>query len=225
MLQPGHLPNAPRNAVESLAIGRDRFPDSLIVNAEPPYEGHGGTNGPDVQRYSFWSSILSGAQGYTYGAAGIFQANDLQRPTGNRPDGGAFDAIFWDQSMMFPGAQQIADAHRLLCTLPLHRFEPHPEWVQADLRWGHDAYPIPFRTYAAGVPGECRLIYIPLRWYHWDGPLLRHLEPALSYRATYIEPNNMLRHELGIITADSSGQWRAPTLPHLHDWLLLLVRV
>jgi len=225
MLQPGHLPPAPRLGVESLAIGRERFPGKIIVNGEPPYEGHAGTNLADVQRYSFWSSILSGARGYTYGAAGVFQANDRQHPTGNRPDGGAFDAVFWDEAMMFPGAEQVAAGHRLLQSLNYHRFQPHPEWAQAELRWGADAYPIPFRTYAAGIPGECRLIYLPIRWYHWDGPLIRHLESGIRYRAAYIEPNNMKRHELGEISGDSEGNWRAPTLPHMYDWLLLLTRV
>ena len=86
-----------------LKDGRAKLPGKIIINAEPPYEGHAGCNGPEVQRYSFWTSMLSGAGGFTYGAAGIFQANDRERPTGNRPDGGAFDADFWDDAMMFPG--------------------------------------------------------------------------------------------------------------------------
>jgi len=225
MLQAGHMPFSPRIALEALAAGRERYPERIIVNAEPPYEGHGGTNGPDVQRYSFWSSMLSGANGYTYGAAGIFQANDRERPTGDRPDGGAFDAVFWDEAMLFPGAEQIAAGNRLLRSLPFHRFRPHPEWVALDLRWGHDAYPIPVRPFASGIPGECRLIYLPLRWYHWDGPLLRGLEPGVRYAASYIETTAMRRHELGEITGDTEGEWRGPTLPYMHDWLLLLERV
>ena len=224
MLQPGHLPRGPAIAVESLAVGRDRYPERITVNAEPPYEGLGGTNGPDVQRYSFWTSMLSGARGFTYGAAGIFQANDRERPTGNRPDGGAFDGVFWDDAMMFAGAEQIAAGHRLLESLPFHRFEPHPEWVKVDLRWGHEVYLIPVRGFAAGIPGECRLIYVPMRWYHWDGPLVRHLEAGVRYQAAYVETNTLRRHELGEITGDANGEWRAPTLPHLYDWLLLLQR-
>lgn len=224
MLQPGHLPNALRNGVESLAIGRDRFPDRIIVNAEPPYEGHGGTNGPDIQRHAFWSTVLSGGMGFTYGAAGIFQANDRERPTGNRPDGGAFDAVFWDDAMRLPGAAQIAAGHGLLSSLPFHRFRPHPEWVEACLRWGAEVYNPPWRAYAAGIPGECRIIYLPLRWYHWEGPLVRQLEPGLRYRAVYVEPDSLRRHPCGIAAAGPDGCWRAPTLPHLFDWLLLLER-
>ena len=189
------------------------------------YEGHGGGNGPDVQRYSFWSSILSGATGYTYGAAGVFQANDRERPTGDRPDGGAFDAVFWDDSMMLPGGEQIAAGHRLLKSLQFHRFESHPEWVTLDLRWGREAYTLPVRSYAAGIPCECRVIYMPVRWYHWDGPLVKYLEKGTKYRAAYVETNTMKRHELGVVQGDANGEWRGPTLPHMFDWLLVMTRV
>lgn len=224
MTQAGHMPDAPAIAVEALAAGRERYPDGIIINAEPPYEGHGGTNGPDVQRYSFWSSMLSGATGYTYGAAGVFQANDRERPTGDRPDGGAYDAVFWDDSMMLPGGEQIAAGHRLLKSLQFHRFESHPEWVTMDLRWGREAYCLPMRAYAAGIPGECRVIYLPVRWYHWDGPLVKHLEKGVRYRAAYVETNTMKRHELGVVEGDASGEWRGPTLPHMYDWLLVMTR-
>jgi hypothetical protein len=222
MTQAGHFPNAPQIALKALAAGRARFPDQVIINAEPPYEGHGGTNLADVQRYSFWSSMLSGASGFTYGAAGVFQANDRERPTGNRPDGGAFDSVFWDDSMQFPGAEQISRGHRLLVSLDYHRFTVHPEWASIDLRFGHDAYHAPVMAFAAGIPGVVRLIYLPLRWYHWDGPLVRGLEPGVRYKAAYLETDTLRRHELGEISGDANGEWRGPTLPHMFDWLLLL---
>lgn len=122
------------------------------------------------------------------------------------------------------GAQQIAAGQRLLRSLQFHRFEVHPEWVKLDLRWGYDAYCLPPRPYAAGIPGQCRLIYLPVRWYHWDGPLVRHLEPGVRYRAAYIETDTPRRRELGEIAGDAHGEWRGPTLPYMDDWLLLLQR-
>jgi hypothetical protein len=207
-----------------LAVGRDRFPDKIIVQAEPPYEGHGGTNGPDIQRYAFWSAILSGARGFTYGAAGIFQANDRERPTGGRPDTGAYDAVFWDESMLLPGAGHLAAGHRFLQSLPFHRFQPHPEWAEATRPHGGGSKDIPFRTFAAGIPGECRLIYIPLRMHKWDGPRVKGLDPGVRYRAAYVETNTMKRHELGEVFGDGDGDWQAPMIPHMYDWLLVLQR-
>ncbi len=224
MLQPGHLPHGVQTGIEALGEGRALCPGRLIVNAEPPYERHGGGNGPEVQRHAFWSTMLNGGAGYTYGAAGIFQANDRERPTGNRPDGGAFDAVFWDDALHFPGGAQIAAGHQLLCGLPLHRFEPHPEWVESKVRWGAEQYRPPYQGYAAGVPEICRVIYLPLRWYHWDGPLIRDLEAGVAYTATYVEPDTLRRHPCGVATGAADSTWRAPTLPHMHDWLLLLER-
>lgn len=225
MTQAGHFPNAPKIAIELLAIGRDRFPDHVIINSEPPYEGHGGTNWADTQRYSFWSSMLSGATGYTYGAAGVFQGNDRDRPTGDRPDGGAFDHAFWDDAIHFPGGEQIAKAHRLLVSLGHHEFTAHPEWASINIRGNHEAYPLPLRAFAAGIPGKVRVVYMPLRWYTWEGPLVRELEPGVRYKAAYLETDTLRRHELGVITGDARGEWRGPTLPHMFDWVLLLEAV
>ena len=225
MTQAGHMPHAPATALEALAAGRELYPDRVIVNAEAPYERHGGTNLVDVQRYSFWSSMLSGAGGYTYGAAGVFQANDRERPTGGRPQGGAYDPMFWDEGIEFPGAKQLSRGHALLRSLGLADFVPRPDWAVLDLKVPQDEYHWPIRAFAAGIPRKVRVIYLPLRWYHWDGPLVRALEPGIRYKAAYLEPDTLKRHELGIIAGDVIGEWRAPTLPHLFDWLLLLEAV
>ncbi len=222
MTQAGHLPNAPRISIEALAIGRDRFPDKIIINAEPPYEGHAGTNLADVQRYSYWSSMLSGASGFTYGAAGIFQANDRERPTGDRPDGGAYDSTFWDEAIHFTGAVHVSKAHALLRSLGHHTFSVHPEWASVKLRGNYEAYPIAPRAFAAGIPGKLRVIYFPVRWYHWDGHAVHALEPGVRYKAAYVETDTLKRHELGVITGDANGDWRCPTLPHMFDWVLML---
>ena len=222
MTQAGHMPHAPATALTALAAGRERYPDRVIVNAEAPYERHGGTNLADVQRYSFWSTMLSGSGGHTYGAAGVFQANDRDRPTGGRPDGGAYDSVFWDEGIELPGAEQISRGHALLRSLDYYEFTPHPEWALLDLKVPQEEYNWPIRAFAAGIPGKVRVIYLPLRWYHWDGPLLQALEPSVQYRAAYVEPDTFKRHELGIVEGDAAGEWRAPTLPHLSDWLLVL---
>jgi hypothetical protein len=222
MIQPGHMRNAIGNGVEFIEEARRLFPGKPVVNAEPPYEGHMGTNFPDVQRYAFWSSVLSGAAGFTYGAAGIFQANDRDRPTGNRPDGGAFDATTWDEALRFPGAVQLGKGKELLENLKCHEFEPRADWASVTLRWGSDAYDPPLRVYSAGVPGRRRLHYIPRRYWHWDGVTLHGLEKGVAYEAVYIDPERFTRYPLGKVTPDADGNWSVPGTPYLMDWLLLL---
>jgi len=49
----------------------DREPRRPALCGEASYERHMQTNFDDVQRHMFWSFLLSGAAGHTYGAAGI----------------------------------------------------------------------------------------------------------------------------------------------------------
>jgi len=223
MLQTGHIPpSSLETGVKFVEEARAQFPDKPVVNGEPPYEGHMGGNWGDVQRFAFWTAILTGAAGMTYGAAGIYQANDRARPTGHRPDGGAFDRTFWDEAITFPGVRHLAVAKRLLTSLPFQRFEPHPEWAELGVKWGAEHYRPSYRAYCAGVPKECRVVYMPMRYYHWDGPLVRELEPDVTYRARYVDTETGDAHDLGEVTRGTDGTWKAPTLPTLHDWVLVL---
>jgi hypothetical protein len=222
MLQPGHMPNALQVGTEWIDKARAEHGEKPVVNAEPPYEGHAGTNGPDVQRYAFWTSVCCGAAGYTYGCAGVFLAHDRVRPVAMRPDGGIFDRWTWDEGMRFPGAVQIGRGKALLESLPFNRLEPHPEWVQTPLRWGQDAYHPPMRTFCAAIPRELRLIYVPRRWYHWEGPIVTHLEPGVRYRVTYYDPSTLDEIDAGIATGDEQGRWQGPITPYMHDWLVVM---
>ena len=224
MLQPGHMPHALGSGVKMIAEARDKFPTLPVVNAEPPYEGHMGTNGPDVQRYAFWSSMLSGAAGFTYGAAGIFQANDRDRPTGDRPDGGAFDATFWDDAIAFAGASQLAHSKAWLAALPFQRLVPDPQCVRVELRWGAELYHPPFQVFAARDGVDCVVAYLPLRYYHWDGPTVCGLAPGEPYEAQYLNPESFERYDLGSLNSDSSGHVALPGLPVLHDWVVVVRR-
>ena len=158
------------------------------------------------------------------GAAGIFQANDRDRPTGGRPDGGAYDAVSWDEAMGFPGASQLGKARRLLMELPWDRFEPHPEWASTSVRRDTDIYDPPLRVYSAGIPGECRVHYIPRRYWHWDGAVIHGIEHGIRYSAAYVDPERFTRFDLGAVEPDARGDWKAPTTPYLMEWLLILQR-
>jgi len=220
MLQVGHVAGP---ACKSIPLfteeSRALFPGKPVVNGEPPYEGHMGFNGPDIQRYAFWAAMLSGSAGYTYGAGGIFQANDRERPAGHRPGGAAYDGVFWDDAMQLPGSAQLARAKALLAGFPFQQFAPHPEWVKIGVNWGAEYYHPEFRVFCAGIPRQCRLAYIPARYYHWDGPLIREIEPGVEYHAWYVNTITGDHIPLGAVTPDQDHCWQAPLLPFLHDWV------
>jgi hypothetical protein len=95
------------------------------------------------------------------------------------------------------------------------RFEPHREWV--DPHWTKEDYE---KSYAAGIPGEVRVIFIPSP--AWHPPAVKGIEAGGSYRAFYFDPKSGKEHDLGGVTADSAGSWTPPRTPTFADWVLVL---
>jgi len=70
-------------------------PKRPVLCGEACYEGHMQTNFQYIQRYMFWSFILSGAAGHTYGAAGIWHAG-VEGDPGITP---VYDLTTWKEGM------------------------------------------------------------------------------------------------------------------------------
>ncbi len=64
-----------------------------VLNGEVAYEGIMGSNWEDVQRLMFWSCMLSGAAGHTYGASGSWQVNTEAQPFGLSPRGQSWGGL------------------------------------------------------------------------------------------------------------------------------------
>ena len=80
MLQTGHndrqsVPNTIEKVQASLAAS----PQMPVLIGEVCYEGIQEASRQEVQRFMFWSAILSGNGGHTYGANGIWQVNTPQQ--------------------------------------------------------------------------------------------------------------------------------------------------
>ena len=182
MLQTGHGDwEAAVKAAPKLVTAYARTPKMPVLVGEACYETHMQTAFEDVQRYVFWSCILSGELGHTYGAAGVWQAS-VEGDPGITP---VYDLTTWKTGMNAPGSTQVGLGKRLLESYPWQRFEPHPEWVEAG-------------SFAAGIPGEVRVIYQPRREvYNWSGIVVKHIERDVPYHAFYFNPVNARRHDLG----------------------------
>lgn len=225
-----HAPDHPRRAIKDnsvfdfdmVGIGHDGYktaaqsldlmksclsqkPAKPVLCGEACYEGHMQTNFQDLQRHLFWSFMLSGASGHTYGAAGIWQASVIGDP-GIDP---IYDWTTWKEGMIYPGSTQLGIGKKLLEQYPWASFESHPEWAEKD-------------CFAAGVPGIVRFIYQPRRGiYNWNGTVVKGLEPDVSYSAFYFDPATGRRFEQGIIKAPQ-GEYKSPRLPSPQDWVLVL---
>ncbi len=179
MLQTGHGDmTAGKAAIPQLQAAVARKPPMPALIGEFCYEGHMQSAYQDVERYVFWASMLSGAAGLTYGAAGVWQASVEGNPGVQDAPGvhRVYDFTPWSVGMAYPGSTQIGLGKRLLEGLPWARFVPHPEWAEAG-------------SFAAGVPGEARVIYQPKHGvYNWAGATVSGIEPSVHYHAFYFDP-------------------------------------
>jgi hypothetical protein len=215
MLQTGHgdrtsLPNT----IQQVSRSYHREPVMPVVEGEVCYEGIGEASRQEVQRLMFWACWLNGAKGFTYGANGIWQVNTREKPYGPSPHGMAWGDTPWEEAYQLPGSAQLGMAKRLLERYEWWRIEPHPEWVEP--HWSEQNYFLPF---AAGIPGELRLIYVPA--YQWR-VTVKSLEPGTSYRALLFDPATGQEMSLGEGRGDEQGDWTTPVLPKFQDWLLIL---
>lgn len=179
-------------------------PAKPVLCGEACYEGHMQTNFQDLQRHLFWSFMLSGAAGHTYGAAGIWQAS-VEGDPGIDP---VYDWTTWKEGMKYPGSTQLGIGKKLLEQYPWAHFESHPDWAPG--------------CFAAGIPGGMRFIYIPKRGiYDWSGITVNDLKPGVSYTAFFFDPATGRRFDQGSVTT-TSGSWNTPNLPSPQDWVLVL---
>lgn len=217
MLQTGHNDRASiPNTVTQVTRSYGRTPKMPVLVGEVCYEGIMGASREKVQRFMFWSCVLSGAAGHTYGANGIWQVNREDKPYGPSPHGRSWGDTPWDVAYRLPGSGELGLAKKLLGRYEWWRFEPHPEW--AEPHWTNEDY---LGTYAAGIPSEVRIFFLP------DGkpPVVQALEAGVAYNAYFFNPATAAEHTLGRVSADASGTWKAPETPIFQDWILVLHKV
>src|SRR6201986_4204047 len=100
-----------------------------VLIGEVCYEGIQEASRQEVQRYMFWSALLSGAGGHTYGANGIWQVNAPGNPYGLSPHGHSWGGPSWDIAAQLPGSAQVGLAKAILTRYSWWRLEPTPEKV------------------------------------------------------------------------------------------------
>jgi Protein of unknown function (DUF4038)/Domain of unknown function (DUF5060) len=218
MLQTGHGDRASiANTVNRVVESRTREPKMPVLVGEVCYEGIMEASRQEVQRFMFWASILSGAAGHTYGANGIWQLNRAEKPYGPSPHGRSWGNTPWDVAAQLPGSRMLGLGKEYLMKFDWKRFQPHPEWVEPC--WTKQNY---IQSYAAGIPGEVRMIFTPPSW---NPPKMKQLERGVNYTASFFDPANGVEHPIGRVTPDDSGDWVSPIQPTFADWVLVLRKI
>ena len=219
------LLQASHNGYESIFRGvklieksRKKEPKMPVIMGEINYEGIIHDTGAEMQRFAFWSSMLQGACGFTYGANGIWQVNTPEKPFGASPHGGCWGNTPWEEAMEQKGSYQIGLAKEFLQTLPWEDIQPKPEWI-APLKPSLDRD----TPHIAGIEEKLRIVYFYGPVYPWAQHYrLLKLEAHIAYEAFFWDPRTAKRHPLGMVTATKKGEWDVPTLPTFEDWVLVL---
>ncbi len=222
MLQTGHSGwDSIPNTLEKIRASVAREPHMPVIESEVNYEGILEASRQEMQRYLFWSTILSGAAGFTYGANGLWQVNRAEQPYGPSPHGASWGDTPWTEAYRLPGSQQVGLGKRFLTRYPWWRLEPHQDWVEPA------ADPKDYaRPFAAGIPARLRIIYLPRPVFPWagGGVFVTNLEPDIPYRAYFFDPKNGQERDLGEVKP-AEGRWQVPLTPVMQDWVLVLERI
>jgi hypothetical protein len=231
MLQTGHSGFA--SVVDSMVHVRESLAhgDKPVVNGECSYEGIGASCWADVQRFLFWSHMLSGTAGHTYGTMPIstFSSRDDHYRAPSRAHSADWeDAIAWD------GAVHVGIGRRILERYRWWELTPAPDAIE--LHAGPDDW---FRPYAATLPDGSVLVYLPgMGQMSPATPTLDYITTRRSlvglapgaYRATFVDLRTGLeepsvrfetsdgRQALGDLT-EPAVRWDLPTW---EDWLLVV---
>lgn len=203
-----------------------------IVIGEIDYERLTEANLEDVQRVAFWLGMLNGAAGYTYGANGVWESYTADKPFHRIKS----SLMTWQEGMKLPGSYQIGLGAKLLQQYAWPSFVPHPEWVAprgTTLLEPRDGNPFHVDIqgvfgaeggfpesewqkregnfhlpYAAGIPGEVRIIYLPIvSDFVASGrpPTVLGLEPRVRYHAYFWDPSIGVKFDLGAVERPALG--------------------
>lgn len=189
-------------------------PPMVVVNGEPCYEGIMGTNWQDVQRLLFWTGMLSGLAGWTYGAQGIWQMNSSASPGTIR---GSWGTGVWQDAMHYPGSRQVALGRRLLEQVRWWRLRPAVAKHVVDAG----------RRSAFGATSDDVAVYYLASEFvseEWRGVKGLAIDVAGrdGSQASWVDPRTLREHPIGPVVADPTGRWDVPPTPSMEDWLLVV---
>ena len=214
MLQTGHSDRqSVPNTIETVNRCLAESPRMPVLIGEVCYEGIQEASRQEVQRFMFWSSILCGSAGHTYGANGIWQVNTREKPYGLSPHGHSWGGPAWDIAAALPGSGQLGISKTLLIRYSWWKLEPRPDLISP--RWTKEDY---WKPFAAEIPGEAIIAFTPASY---SGAAFRNLKPG-SYRAFFFNPVDGTETQIGSVIPDANGSWKIAEVPIFQDWVVVL---
>lgn len=220
MLQTGHSGFVSlSNTVDMVEKALAHEPKLPVLVGEANYEGIMDLSHNDIERFLFWTAMLSGAMGHTYGANGLWQVNTREQPYGKSPHGTSWGNLPWDDAYRLPGSRHLGLGKRLLERYEWWRLEPHHDWITP-----HQTPEHRIAAYAATIPGRAVICYLPGGDYvvYSNTMTVQTPNPARPQRAYYYDPRTADEVDLGTIQTDAAGKFRITQPPLFQDWVLVV---
>ena len=223
ILQTGHLSGRSLDWTQVVFNGALSRHAKPVINVEVNYEGIAGGSDDVMQRFLWWSNMLEGASGFTYGAQGLwaFEDESWHGVTGS------WGRVSWRDAVKRPGAAHIGGARRWLVQKDWSHLIP----VGASVRSARNIVDA-VRPFAAVFPDGTVVGYLPALSMFGDSRALQTLwipVPAIDaeYRVTYLDPRTCEPVSTSVLTSDrwsqlTLGPGPITTAPSMEDWLLLI---
>jgi hypothetical protein len=208
-----------------------------LVVGEVVYEELGGNQTADMERAAFWLGMLNGAAGFTYGNISTAEAYTADKPLhrlrwslmtwdeamglpGSREVGYGANLLKSYQSWRFTPHPEWVSPRGTTLLEPNNKVNgfdidliaagrdnnppPEDELPLGEWQKQHGTFRLP---YAAGIPGEIRVVYLP--YFGFGGvkptPTILGLEPGKRYHAFYWDPTTGTKFDLGAIELPQPG--------------------
>ena len=194
-----------------------------VINVEVNYEGIAAGSDDAMQRFLWWSHMLEGASGFTYGAQGLWAFEDESY----RGLTGSWGRVGWRDAVKRPGSAQIGCARRWLSQKDWSHLIPVSTSVRS-ARNISDAV----RPFAATFPDGVVVGYLPALSMFADSRALQSLKIPVGaadseYRVTFLDPRNCEPVSVSVSMSDrwsqlSLGPGPITCAPSMEDWLLLI---
>ena len=193
-----------------------KFPNKPVIHGEVCFEGMAGGSWQDVQRLLFWSNVLQGTPGYSYGAEGIWQFNTEANPFGESPTGHTWGNVPWTEAMHYAGSGQLGRSAQWLRGLPWWTITPAPERASF-----HATAEGIYAPYTAKMGNEVLLYFTKVGIGFAKNKLkILGLEPGARYHYVFFDPITGREYPAAEFTADGAGVWNVSHAPVMQDWVV-----
>jgi hypothetical protein len=124
----------------------------------------------------------------------------------------------WTVAYRFQGSADVGIGKSILERYRWWDFVPHPEWIEPHA--GEKGYNHP---YAAGIPGEVRMFYLPGPVHPWCPRLaVKGLDRSRKYRVFWVDTTTGAETPIDDVRIDAAGNWQMPLPPVMRDWILVI---